>query len=109
MGLGHLPKKQMYKQDISPNSLEIFGTTDGGRQPRQNNHVSVKPVTLIQYLITMGSREGDIVLDPYIGSGSTAVAAIRLNRKFIGIDNDSNACEIANARIDHELEQPNLF
>lgn len=48
------------------------------------------------------------MLDPYLGSGTTAVAAIRLERKFIGVDNDPDSCAIANARIEYELQQPLL-
>lgn len=64
-----------------------------------NMHPTVKPVKLMSYLITMGSRKGDIVLDPYIGSGTTAVAAKMLKRKYIGCDNDKEWLKIAIQRI----------
>lgn len=68
--------------------------------PRKNHHPTVKPVLLISYLLTMGSREGDIVLDPFAGSGSTCVAAKLLNRRYIGIEFESEFVEIARKRIE---------
>ena len=64
-----------------------------------NNHPTVKPIKLMSYLITMGSREGDVVLDPFCGSGSTCVAAKMLKRKYIGIELDERYREIAVKRI----------
>ncbi len=54
----------------------------------QNIHPTVKPLQLMHYLITLGSREEDIVLDPFIGSGTTALACQQLNRKWIGFEID---------------------
>jgi len=54
----------------------------------ENKHPTVKPLKLMSYLITMGSREGDVILDPYAGSGTTLEACKLLNRVFIGIDKD---------------------
>ena len=65
---------------------------------KKNIHETVKPVTLMAYLITMGSREGDVVLDPFLGSGTTAVAAVGINRRIIGIEINDEYFEIAQAR-----------
>lgn len=54
----------------------------------ENKHPTVKPLKLMSYLITLGSREGDVVLDPFAGSGTTLEACKLLNRVFIGIDKD---------------------
>jgi DNA modification methylase len=53
------------------------------------------------YLITLASRKGDTVLDPYCGSGTTGVAAVALERHFIGIELDEGYAAIAQARIEH--------
>ena len=98
-GCEELPEKQMYKCDGSGQSLEIFGTTDGGRKPRSNTHPTVKSLKLFSYLITLGSREGDTVLDPFMGSGTTILAAQMLGRKGIGIELDAGYVEIAKARL----------
>ena len=66
----------------------------------------------MQYLITMITPKGGIVLDPFMGSGTTGVAAIKSGNKFIGIELDPEYFEIACARIEaelNEIEQLNLF
>ncbi len=67
----------------------------------KNNHPTVKPIKLMAYLITMGSRENDIVLDPFAGSGSTCIAAKILNRRYIGIELSSEYREIAVRRLEN--------
>ena len=59
----------------------------------RNNHPTVKPLKLMEYLITLSG--GQTILDPFMGSGTTLVAAKRLGRKAIGIDIDEHSCEIA--------------
>ena len=76
--------------------------------PRKNNHPTVKPLSLIQYLIKLVSKVGAVVLDPFLGSGTTAIACIKLNRNFIGIEKEEEYCKIANARIKPFLEQETL-
>ena len=63
-----------------------------------NNHPTVKPLKLMSYLITMGSREGDLVLDPFAGSGTTLEAANMLKRRFIGCESDEKYRDIIEAR-----------
>ena len=74
----------------------------------KNNHQTVKPIKLIKYLIKLVSKEGAIILDPFLGSGTTAVACKQLNRNFIGIEKEKEYCDIANARIKPFLEQQKL-
>jgi site-specific DNA-methyltransferase (adenine-specific) len=66
---------------------------------RRNQHPTVKPLKLMAYLVTMGSREGDIVLDPFCGSGTTCIAAMVLKRGFIGIEISPEYHEIALKRL----------
>jgi len=75
------------------------GERDKGLEDKRNIHPTVKPIKLMSYLITMGSREGDIVLDPFVGSGTTAIACKLLNRRYIGIDNNEEYIKIAQARL----------
>lgn len=60
----------------------------------------------MQYLITLGSRSGDVVLDPFLGSGTTAIAAKMLERRFIGIEREQKYLTIAQARIAAAQAQP---
>ena len=63
-------------------------------------HPTIKPLDIIQNLIINSSKENDVVLDPFVGSGTTGVACKNLNRNFIGIELDKNYFEIAKKRID---------
>jgi site-specific DNA-methyltransferase (adenine-specific) len=62
-------------------------------------HSAVFPVALPAWFIKLFTKEGDIVLDPFIGSGTTALAAIQLGRKYVGIDVDEKYCELARNRV----------
>jgi DNA modification methylase len=59
-----------------------------------------KPEALLERIIISSSREGDVILDPFCGSGTTLAVASRLGRKWIGIDISDNAIEIAGKRLD---------
>jgi site-specific DNA-methyltransferase (adenine-specific) len=63
-------------------------------------HPTQKPVELFEYLIKTYTNEGDIVLDNCMGSGTTAVAALRTNRNFIGFERESEYVQIANQRLE---------
>ena len=71
----------------------------------RNIHPTVKPLTLMNYLVTLGSRKGDVVLEPFMGSGTTPLACVSLERNYIGIDNEEEYYEIAKARV-KKLEAP---
>ena len=64
-----------------------------------NNHPTEKPVDLCEYLMGKFSDEGMTILDPFMGSGTTGVAAVNLNREFIGIEMDEGYFNIAKERI----------
>ena len=65
----------------------------------KNVHPTQKPIGLLEYLIKTYTKEGEVILDNTMGSGSTGVAAINLHRKFIGMELDSQYFEIAQKRI----------
>jgi site-specific DNA-methyltransferase (adenine-specific) len=75
---------------------------------QRNHHPTVKPIKLFSYLITLGSREGDLILDPFCGSGTSAVACKALNRHYVCIERESEYVAIAEARIKAEHSQPEL-
>jgi len=82
----------------------------GGDNPRNrtnaeklNHHPTVKPTTLMQYLVRMVTPPGGTVLDPFMGSGSTGKACVYEGFNFIGIDQSAEYVEIARARIDFAI------
>lgn len=76
---------------------------------RHGEHPTEKPVSLMCEIIEKFTNPGDIVLDPFMGSGSTGVAAVRLGRAFIGIEKDPKYFGIAHQRISDTLSRPDLF
>lgn len=68
-------------------------------------HSAVFPVALPEWFVKLFTKPGDIVLDPFNGSGTTCVAANRLNRKYLGIDINHEYCEIAIQRLRDETNQ----
>lgn len=74
-------------------------------QPRPLLHKAQKPSKMIERFIWCSSNEGDIVLDPFIGSGTTLIAAEKLRRKWIGIDNVEENCKLAKKRVSYVTKQ----
>jgi len=106
-GLGHLPDKEYGEEHYATARLnDLRMETEQKRLPTKNAHPTVKPLKLMSYLITLGSRPGDVVLDPFLGSGTTAIAAKQLGRQYIGIEREAEYVEIAEARI--KTVQPTL-
>ena len=68
-------------------------------QPSSNIHPTVKPTTLMSYLITLGSRKDDVVLDPFAGSGTTGIACVFSERNYILIEREKEYFKIMEARI----------
>jgi site-specific DNA-methyltransferase (adenine-specific) len=76
---------------------------------RNKQHPTEKPIDLMKILIENSTNENDIVLDPFMGSGSTGVACINTNRNFIGIEMDDKYFKIASERINNHTAQTKLF
>ncbi|MDE5451292.1 hypothetical protein GWE18_00175 [Bradyrhizobium sp. CSA112] len=72
-------------------------------------HPTEKPVLVLEFLISALSHQDWIVLDPFMGSGTTGVAAVKLGRKFFGIEIDPKHFDTACKRIAEELARPSLF
>jgi DNA modification methylase len=71
-----------------------------------NIHPTVKPTDLMAYLIRLVTPKGGVVLDPFMGSGSTGKAAVREGMNFIGIERETEYFEIAKSRIEYEINKP---
>ncbi|MCY4000440.1 MAG: site-specific DNA-methyltransferase [Bacteroidetes bacterium] len=68
-------------------------------------HTAMYPETIIRELVKMLAPDNGIVLDPYMGSGTTALAAMREGRRFVGIDIEPSYCELANNRISNYINR----
>lgn len=91
---------------ISPKYESIFFDSHDGQK---NLHPTQKPLEMLEWLIKTYSHEGDLVLDPFMGSGSTGVAAMRLGRRFVGMEMDAHWFNAACARIAKEIENNGLL
>ena len=74
------------------------------QKSKSNAHLTVKPVSVMRQLIRLFTIEGQIVLDPFTGSGTTGVAAVQDNREFIGYEIDPDYSQIARDRVANEPE-----
>jgi site-specific DNA-methyltransferase (adenine-specific) len=79
--------------------------TDNQVFKRKNNHPTVKPTDLMKYLIRLVTPKDGIVLDPFMGSGSTGKAAMLEGMWFVGIEREKEYYEIAKQRIEYEMEK----
>ncbi|WKZ29971.1 MAG: site-specific DNA-methyltransferase [Candidatus Dojkabacteria bacterium] len=86
-----VPGKQM-RSVWAVNSVKPY-------EKRFGKHPTQKPEMLLKRIILSSTKEGDTILDPFSGSGTTGIVAIELNRKFIGIDNESSYLDISINRV----------
>lgn len=71
-------------------------------------HTCEKSVDILSRIIRASSRADDIVLDPFMGSGSTGVACVQEGRRFIGIEREDKYFEVAKRRLEESREQLNI-
>jgi len=106
-GLEGMPEKHAgtYAQD-EWSRQNMGNTPDAKRKPMRNTHPTVKPLALMRYLCRLTKTPtGGVILDPFMGSGSTGVAALQEGRQFIGIEKDVESFLIAVERINHAQEE----
>lgn len=75
----------------------------------KNGHPCPKPINLMKWLVTRASLTATTILDPFMGSGTTGVACVKLGRKFIGIELDPDYFEIACKRVRDAVAQPDML
>jgi len=83
--------ESIYNPPLPNSILEI--------KSEKGKHATQKPVDLIKWCLKYYSKEGDVILDPTMGSGSTGIACKEMNRKFIGIEMDKDIFEVAKLRL----------
>ncbi len=85
---------------LTSNMIKVTSNSNDHRK-----HPTQKPVALMESLIKLTTQEGQIVLDPFCGSGSTLVAAKKLKRNYIGIEFSEEFCNIARERLENEISE----
>ena len=101
MGLDKFDKQQkIYNGQSDKPSTDMKGVEQKfTTQPSANIHPTVKPTTLMSYLVTLGSRKGDVVLDPFAGSGTTGISCVFSERNYLLIEREKEYFKILEARI----------
>lgn len=74
-----------------------------------NGHPCPKPLGWMRWLISHASDPGEVIVDPFMGSGTTGVASVKLGRKFIGIEIEPKYFDIARRRVTDALSRPDMF
>jgi site-specific DNA-methyltransferase (adenine-specific) len=94
-GVGAFNESAFVAYEHAPDNVmrSGFGRNEGGL------HLAQKPIKLMRALIELTTREGQIVLDPFCGSGSTLLAAKTTSRRYIGFDSDANSVNVAKQRL----------
>jgi site-specific DNA-methyltransferase (adenine-specific) len=105
-GCEHTERKPTASSEFRPNHAEKAAAGEDGNPygrwiPRHNNHPTVKPTDLMRYLCRLVTPPKGVVLDPFMGSGSTGKAAALEGFSFIGIEREAEYVAIAQARINH--------
>ena len=95
--------------NVAPTSIKYRVKKYPFVSPKQRFHPTQKPLPLVKELVELHSFEGQTILDPFMGSGTTGVACQNLNRNFIGIELDKNYFEIAKNRIENTAKEITLF
>ena len=74
-------------------------TTPSSQEKIFGKHPTQKPLALLERIIMASTNKGDLILDPFMGSGTTGVAAVKLGRRFVGIDKEKEYIELSQKRI----------
>lgn len=98
--------KDPYLQDGKGRAANSFYSTEPAEK---NGHPCPKPIGQWKRLMNRSTRQGEVILDPFMGSGTTGVACAKLGRKFIGIEIDEDYFDIACKRIRDAYAQPDMF
>lgn len=123
--LGEPYQRKYDRQNLTRKKLKSFITVnEGWRYPREvltfptkcnfpeaerTAHPTQKPLGLCEYVIKALTNPGDLVLDPFAGSGTIPIAAYRLGRRFIGVERDPEYFKIAKRRLSVEMAQQKIF
>lgn len=103
--VGLINSKESLDGKFPSNVMEIPKQIRKNESDEKIEHLTRKPIKLISHLIKLFTQKGQVVLDPFLGSGSHVIAALQNKRKFIGFEIEKKYFEIAKNRIEKELER----
>ncbi|PIY86147.1 MAG: site-specific DNA-methyltransferase, partial [Nitrospirae bacterium CG_4_10_14_0_8_um_filter_41_23] len=98
--------KSMNRDKQMRNVWEI--SAPPAEEKKFGKHPTQKPVELLTRIILASTREGDLVLDPFCGSSTTGIAAILLNRKYVGIDLEDEYLHLSKKRLEDTIKKSSL-
>lgn len=101
---GDFPKDFIKKPHTQMRSVWAISTPQSNEK-YYGKHPTQKPLALLERIISASTQQGELILDPFMGSGTTGVAAIKLNRRFVGIDIEQPYVELAEKRISAMLKK----
>ena len=96
---GDFPKDFIKKPNLQMRSVWAINATPP-EEKKFGRHPTQKPLALLERIINASTNKGDLILDPFMGSGTTGVAAVRNGRRFVGIDNCAEYVDIARRRLE---------
>jgi site-specific DNA-methyltransferase (adenine-specific) len=109
-GEGFFPSNIITTDHIEESMDRVFLVSKPNKKEKgeYNTHLSVKPVCLISHLIKLFTKENAIVLDPFMGSGTTAIACIETKRRYMGFDINKEYIKITDRRIEDFISQTSV-
>jgi site-specific DNA-methyltransferase (adenine-specific) len=109
-GTGIFPSNIITTDNIEESMDRVFLVAKPTRTEKgdYNTHLSVKPVNLISHLVKLFTQENAIILDPFMGSGTTAVACVQSKRRYIGFDINKEYISITERRIEESTSQTSV-
>jgi site-specific DNA-methyltransferase (adenine-specific) len=106
-GEGFFPSNIITTEKVEESMDRVFLVSKPNKTEKgdYNTHLSVKPVNLISHLVKLFTKEDAIVLDPFMGSGTTAVACVQAKRRYVGFDINKEYIKITERRIKDSTSQ----
>lgn len=101
---GDFPRDILKKENTQMRSVWAIGTPSSSEKIF-GKHPTQKPVDLLERIVSSSTNPGDLILDPFMGSGTTGVAAIKLGRRFVGIDKEQQFVDLSEKRINSTLQK----
>ena len=102
-------KRKFYDSEFRGTEQNVFQVKNTHSNPYSKDHKAIMPLDIPRYFMQLFGSENDIWYDPYFGTGTTGVAAIMENKKYIGSEISEKYIDIATKRIDKYLNQQTLF